>query len=106
MAERMVVELSDGTKVLFGGKGHSVGLTEVSLAGDIAKATEDKFKSALGSLASLVTTLEQSVGRMAHRPDKVEMEFRASLTADCDLWIVSGEGEAEFKVTLGWGKTD
>jgi len=43
---------------------------------------------------------------MAHRPEKVEMEFSASLTAECDLWIVSGEGEAEFKVTLAWGKDD
>ncbi|MBY0297813.1 MAG: hypothetical protein K2X71_17555 [Methylobacterium sp.] len=32
------------------------------------------------------------------------MEFRASLTGECDLWIVSGETEAEFKVTLTWGK--
>ena len=43
---------------------------------------------------------------MAHRPDKVEMEFGASLSADWDLWIVSGEGEAELKVKLVWGKGD
>jgi hypothetical protein len=42
----------------------------------------------------------EHVGRMTHRPDKVEMEFRASLSGECDLWIMSGEGEAEFKVTL------
>lgn len=32
------------------------------------------------------------------------MEFRASLTGECDLWIVSGETGAEFKVTPTWGK--
>ncbi|GJE01480.1 hypothetical protein GMJLKIPL_3412 [Methylobacterium isbiliense] len=32
------------------------------------------------------------------------MEVRASLTGEGDLWIVSGETEAEFKVTLTWGK--
>jgi hypothetical protein len=32
------------------------------------------------------------------------MEFRASLSGECDLWIVSGDGEAEFKVKLAWGK--
>jgi hypothetical protein len=104
MANRMVIELSDGNKVLFGGAGQAIGLNEVGLGGDIAKATGDKFKAALGSLASLVSVLEESVGRMPRRPDKIEMEFSASLTADCDLWIVSGEGEAEFKVTLGWDK--
>jgi hypothetical protein len=58
----------------------------------------------MGSLADLVTALEESVGRMARRPEKIEMEFKASLTAECDLWIVSGEGEAEFTVKLAWGK--
>ena len=41
---------------------------------------------------------------LEHRPDKIEMEFRASLSGECDLWIVSGDGEAEFKVKLAWGK--
>jgi hypothetical protein len=34
------------------------------------------------------------------------MEFGAKLSTDCNLWIVSGEGEAEFKVTLSWEKSD
>ena len=46
--------------------------------------------------------LEKSVGALARRPSKVEMEFGATLSGDCDLWIVSGKGEAEFKVTLCW----
>ena len=93
-----------GGKVLFGGRTRPAGLTETSLAGDVARATSDGFKAALGTLGELVSVLEEKVGRMPHRPDKVEMEFSASLSGECDLWIVSGEGEAEFKVTLSWGK--
>jgi hypothetical protein len=104
MAARMIVELPSGNKVLFGGRGGSAGLSEVALRDDVARATGDQFKKALGSLADITAAVEQSIGRMAHRPEKVEMEFSASLTAECDLWIVSGEGEAEFKVTLAWGK--
>ena len=48
--------------------------------------------------------LETSVGRMSAKPDKVEMEFGAKISGDCDLWIVSGEGEADFRVTLSWDK--
>lgn len=104
MSARMIIELPDGSKVLFGGRGPETGLAEVGIADDVAKATVDRFKAALGSLASLVVALEQSVSQMEHRPDKVEIEFGASLTGDCNLWIVSGEGQAEFKVKLDWGK--
>jgi len=106
MSARMIVELPSGTKVLFGGKGAPVGLSEVALTDRLPQAASDKFKSALGSLTELVTALEESVGRLAKRPDKVEMEFRASLSAECDLWIVAGDGEAEFKVKLAWGQGD
>jgi Trypsin-co-occurring domain 1 len=105
MPARMIVELPGGKKVLFGGSGVATGLSEASLAGDIAKATGDKFKTALGSLAGLVAALEESVGHMPNRPEKVEMEFGASLSGECDLWIVSGDGKAEFKVKLAWGKS-
>jgi Trypsin-co-occurring domain 1 len=100
----MIVELPNGNKVLFGGRGGTAGLSEIAFRDDVAKATSETFKAALGSLADLVATLEESVGRMPHRPDKLEIEFSASLSGECDLWIVSGEGEAEFKVTLSWGK--
>jgi hypothetical protein len=97
------VELPAGHKVLFGGAGADVGLAEVGLAENMTKAGTEKLKAALGSLGSLVEVLEQSVGQLTRRPDKLEMEFGAKLTSECDLWIVSGEGEAEFKVTLTWG---
>jgi hypothetical protein len=70
----------------------------------VAQATSATFQKALGSLAELVSALEQSVNSIAKRPDKVEMEFRASLSGECDLWVVSGDGEAEFKVKLAWGQ--
>jgi Trypsin-co-occurring domain 1 len=60
----------------------------------------------LGSLGELVKILEASIGDLPKRPDKIEMEFGAKLSTDCNLWIVSGEGEAEFKVTLSWEKSD
>ena len=79
-----------------------IGDGDQRIAASRAKVTAGKFK--LGSLAGLVAALEESVGNMAHRPDKVEMEFGAALSGDCDLWVVSGEGKADFKVKLAWGK--
>jgi hypothetical protein len=99
----MIVELPSGAKIHFGDE-PPTGLSEVGVAEDIAKITSEKFKAALAALAGLVAALEDSVGQMVHRPDKVEMEFGASLSGDCDLWVVSGEGKADFKVKLAWGK--
>jgi hypothetical protein len=103
MSARMIVELHGGKKVLFGGESSETGLSEVAFR-NAPKVAADKFQAAMGSLSDLVAMLEKSVGAMAKRPDKVEMEFGASLSGDCDLWIVSAEGKAEFKVTLTWGK--
>ena len=102
MSAKMVIQLSDGNKVFFGA-GDDRGLSQIGVADDIAKATGETFKKALGSLA-MVEMLETSVGTMPTRPDTVEMEFGAKISGDCNLWIVSGEGEADFKVTLSWGK--
>jgi len=104
MSARMLVELPGGKQLLLGGAGPAAGLAEAAIGETIVKATTDGFKAALGTLAQLVGMLEQSVGAMPHRPDKVEMEFSASLSGECDLWIVSGDTEAEFKVKLAWGK--
>ena len=103
MSAQVIVELPDGAKIHFG-REPETGLSEVSVAGNVARATAEQFKAALGSLASLVAALQASVGEMAQRPEKVEMEFSASLGGDCNLYVVSGEGKADFKVKLAWDK--
>ena len=104
MSARMIVELPNGNKVLFGGGGTVSGLSEVGVGRGVAKASSAQFKAALGSLADLAAVLEQTIGKMPQRPEKVELEFGASLTGECDLWIVSGDSKAELKVKFTWGK--
>ncbi|MGJ0395500.1 MAG: CU044_2847 family protein [Methylocystis sp.] len=102
MTKTMQIELPDGKRLLIGGA-EQPGLREVGL-GNVPKMAAAQFEKALGALGDLVGLLEKQVGAMASRPSKVEMEFSASLSGDCDLWIVSGEGKGEFKVTLTWEK--
>ena len=103
MAPDIVVELDGGKKIYFGGERTSSRLQEVSAANKAVKRSKDQFEAALGTLGDLINAMEKSLANVARRPDKVEMAFGASLTGECDLWIVSGEGKAEFKVTLTWG---
>jgi hypothetical protein len=99
----MIVELADGAKIHFG-RAPEGGLDEVSIGDEAARVAESAFRKGLGALGSLVGVLEEAVGKMPKRPEAVELEFRASLSGECDLFVVSGEGEAEFTVTLRWGK--
>jgi hypothetical protein len=103
MAAQMIVELADGNKIYFG-RAPEGGLDEVTIAEDAARIAEAAFRKGLGALGSLVGVLHEAVGKLPHRPEGVELEFRASLSAECNLFVLSGDGEAEFKVTLRWGK--
>jgi hypothetical protein len=105
MPARIIVETPEGYKIGFGEDAPRAGLREVAItAPDVATAAGKQFEGALASLGYLIGALEKSLAKVAKRPDSVEMEFRASLSGDCDLWVVSGSGEAEFTVTLKWGK--
>ena len=96
MSKRTIIELPEGKKLYFGGDAKG-GLSEVSARGNIARVTTEQFKSALGSLGELVKILEESVGTMTKYPDKVEMEFGASLKGECDLWSQALVGEELFR---------
>ena len=98
MTARIEVELFNGSKILIGG-GHAAGS---SLA--IPNVSAYTFKTGLGSLVEIVEILEHAVASMANRPEKVEMEFGASVSSECNLCIVPGTEDAEFRVKLTWGQ--
>jgi hypothetical protein len=101
MANTMIVALPSGKKLLFGGSQRE-GNRDVSVRERLAETSSGAFEKALSTLGELVGIMEKSVGALEKRPTKIELEFGATLSADCNLWVVSGEGEAEFKVTLSW----
>ena len=98
MTARIEVELVNGSKILIGGReaaGNSSAIPNVSAY---------TFKNALGSLVEVVEILEHAVASMANRTEKVEMEFGASISSECNLCIVPGAEDAEFRVKLTWGR--
>lgn len=102
MPKQIIIQFPDGQQVLFGGTGPGSGLAEVGFGDEINNVTADVFKSALGALGEVTKTIQESVGTLPTRPDKVELEFGATLTADCKLLIVSGKGDYAIKVKLTW----
>jgi hypothetical protein len=98
MPAKIEVELINGSKILIGGR------DAAGSSSAIPNVTAYTLRTALGSLVEVVEILEHAVASMANRPEKVEMEFGASLSSECSLWIVPGAEDAEFRVKLTWGK--
>jgi len=105
VADSITVKFPSGNIVHFG-SGAGGGLQQVGVRGDIATKAGESFHKALGALGDVVAAMESAIGKLEHRPDGVEVEFSASLSGNADLWVVSGQGQAEFKVTLKWDKAD
>jgi len=102
MSAVMLVEFSNGNSLLIGGDDTTAGLDDVSAADDLIKTTEKQLKKAFSALPGLLGLIEESVSSCLKKPTEIECEFSASITADCKLWIVSGEAEGQFKVKLKW----
>lgn len=105
MAARIIVDLSGGKIVLFGGA-QQPGAPATALSDSLTRADVEEFGAALGSIGELVKSLHASIDALPRRPEKVEIEFCATLSQECDLWIVAADASPEFKVKLAWGKGD
>ncbi len=101
MPDTIKVRFASGNTVQFGSQAGG-GLSPVGMRDSVADKTAETFDRALGALGDVVARLEAAIGGLERRPDGVEVEFSASLKGSCDLWVVSGDGEAEFRVTLRW----
>lgn len=105
MSARMLVELADGNIILFGG-GPVAGAPDVGLSDDFTRSTAETFQSAFASLGVVAKMFEDSIAALPKGAGKLEVEFGATLSRDCDLWIVAPGGPAEFKVRLTWKSED
>lgn len=103
MSARILIELSSGEVILFGG-GPVPSERDVALADEVTRTTGEGVAAAFGSLARIVNLLNEQISAAPTRPEEVELEFRATLSKDCDLWIVSPEADAEFTVRVSWTK--
>jgi len=107
MPDTITVRFASGNTVQFGAQVGGGGAGAVEFHASVAEQAADTLDRALGALGDEVARLEAAIGGLERRPDGVQVEFSVSLRGNADLWVVSGAGEAEFRVTLTWagGKT-
>lgn len=78
--------MAGSASALGGGDDDGMGLAEVSVGGTIANASAEAFGKGLATLGDLFRMLDSAVSALPKRPEAIEMEFRAKLTGECDLW--------------------
>ena len=103
MSARIIVDVLDGKIVLFGGAPVE-GSPAVGLSDGFTRASADEFIAGLSSVGEIVKAFEASIAALPNRPEKVEIEFGATLSQECDLWIVPPDASPEFRIKLAWGK--
>ena len=105
MAARIIVDIADGKIVLFGGAPRD-GEPAVGLSDGYTRASADEFAAALGAVGEIVKAVEASIAALPKRPEKIEIEFGATLSQECDLWIVAPDAAPQFRIRLAWGKAE
>lgn len=85
----------------------TVGGTEpTSRLGEASKCAVDAFMRAQTAIVDIAYTTMQSIERMselAARPNSLEVEFALKFSAQGNVIVAAGSGEAALKVKLSYG---
>jgi hypothetical protein len=78
-------------------------MREVSLKGpDLQKLSADAMKNAMNTIYNTAREVSDTIGSLAAKPSKVEVEFGITLSGESSALIAKVGAEAAFKVTLTW----
>jgi len=102
MSARIIVNVSEGKIVLIGGSPEA-GMPDVGLSDGLTRASGEELSAALGAIGDIVKSFQATIDALPSRPQTIEVEFGASFGRECDLWIVSGDANPEFRIRLVWG---
>ncbi len=102
MPARIIVDLGEGQIALFGGKPEPG--TPDAAVNNYTRADAGDLAGAFAAIAKVAAGVEAAIDALPRKPGAIEIEFGATLSQECDLWIVPPNASAEFRVRLSWGK--
>ena len=81
----------------------AAGVREVSLrAPDLQKLSADAMKSAMNTIYNTAREVTDTIGSLAAKPSRVEVQFGITLSAEAGALIAKGGANAAFNITLTW----
>ncbi len=96
------VKFDDGHEIVFSDEIAKTGMSNVGRADVLINSAKDSFVDALGGIANVITSLQSAVNNIENRPNKIEMEFGASVKGKGSLLVVSADTAAQFKIRITW----
>lgn len=82
------------------------GIVRATRPGEIvAKATET-FENTLEKIKPAASAIIAKLRGLCDPPDEMEVEFGLKLSAEAGVVVAAAGAEANYKVTLKWGKSD
>jgi Trypsin-co-occurring domain 1 len=90
-----------------GAEGPSTGIRKAGV-GDKAKACLDKatasFEDALSNALTAANAFVETASKIKVQPQELNIEFGLKLSGDLNLFVVSGNSEANFVIKMKWSQ--
>ena len=107
MAKHLVeFPLEDGSSIVVEVDEPEGGTVRVARPGDIAEKAQQTFEQAMSGIRPAAESIIDRLRSLSDPPDQVNVEFALKLGGRVGAIIASTAGEANFKVTLSWRRTE
>lgn len=79
---------------------------QVSRSGDVMQKAQKTLEEAVDKIKPAAEIILQRLKSLDLRPDEIAIEFGVKMSAEAGAFIASTAGEANFQISMKWGKGD
>jgi hypothetical protein len=79
---------------------------QVSRSGDVMQKAQKTLEEAVDKIKPAAEIILQRLRSLDLRPDEIAIEFGVKMSAEAGAFIASTAGEANFQISMKWGKGD
>jgi len=104
MAEIFELKDAEGHSIFVEVSSKRSGVEKIGRAENGVRHVSKLFEQTLSHVGSAGRAVLKAFQELNH-PSGIELEFSLRFSADIEAFVISGEGEAEFKLKLAWSNS-
>ena len=102
MKKYVEYEVENGKSVVIEIEGAKKGLVPAASSGGVIAKSKKSFEQALDTIGPIAGKLFTHLKEFPKEPEQINIEFGLKMGFETGVVIASGNGEANFKVSLTW----